>query len=158
MGDGKFYFDRFSRYLRRIIVTLKNSLDLDISESLVLYVKRLNDESRNGALVVVEGLRDLRALRAVGFDGDVLMFCHNGGKRLLVNEAAKYRKSILLLDLDREGRSLTKKAAVMLGDNKSAIDLFFRRELSSVTRGRVSHIEELSRYKDYLQPYSKMLE
>ncbi|MCL4437415.1 MAG: hypothetical protein M1387_12000, partial [Thaumarchaeota archaeon] len=82
----------------------------------------------------------------------------NGGKHLLLSEAAKYRKAILLLDLDREGRSLTKKAAVMLGDNKSAIDLFFRRELSSVTRGRVRHIEELSRYRDYLQPYSKMLE
>ncbi len=133
-------------------------MDLEIAESLVLYVKRLNDESRNGALVVVEGLRDLRALRAIGFDGDVVMFCHNGGKHLLVGEAAKYRKTILLLDRDKEGRSLTKKAAVLLGDNKSVIDLFFRRELASVTRGRVRHIEELSRYKDFLQPYSKMLE
>ena len=139
-------------------MTLRNSLDREISESLVLYVRRLNDESKNGALVVVEGLRDLRALRAIGFDGDVLMFCHNGGKHLLIDEAAKYRKTILLLDLDHEGRALTKKAALLLEEKKNSIDLFFRRELPSVTRGRVRHIEELSRYKDYLQSYSKMLE
>jgi 5S rRNA maturation endonuclease (ribonuclease M5) len=136
----------------------RSSLDREISESLVLYVKKLNDESRNGALVVVEGLRDSRALRAIGFEGDVLMFCHNGGKHLLVDESAKYRRTILLFDLDREGRSLTKKAALLLEEEKkSVVDLFFRRELAAVTQGRVKRVEELSRYTDYLQPYSKMM-
>lgn len=121
-------------------------------------MKRLNDESLNGALVVVEGLRDMRALRSIGFEGSIMMFCHNGGRNTLVDEAAKYRKTILLLDLDQEGRSLTKKAALLLEEKKSVIDLFFRRELASVTRGRVRHIEELSRFKDHLQPYNKMLE
>jgi 5S rRNA maturation endonuclease (ribonuclease M5) len=145
-------------YHPRRDVTSSSALEREIAESLVLYVKRLNDESRNGALVVVEGRRDIEALRAIGFEGKVIMLCHNGSLRKLVQEAENHRKTILLLDLDRKGRSLTKKAAIILEGNKCVIDLYFRRELVSATRGRVNHVEELSRFKEYLQPYSKMLE
>ncbi len=134
------------------------ALDREIAESLALYVKKLNDASVNGALVVVEGKRDVKALRAVGFAGRVVMLCHNSSLNRLLEEAEKYRKTILLLDLDREGRSLTKKAATLLEEKKNTIDLYFRRKLSSTTRGRVKQIEELSRYAEYLQPHPGLAE
>ncbi|MBI4258736.1 MAG: hypothetical protein HY619_07260 [Thaumarchaeota archaeon] len=56
---------------------------------------------------------------------------------------------ILLFDLDQEGRSLTKKAALILEGKKYPIDLFFRRELAHVTRGSVKQVEELAKFKDY---------
>lgn len=132
-----------------------NFLERNIAEDLAAYVKKLNDESVNGAIVVVEGIRDVKALRAIGFVGNVFMLCHNSNLQTLTEKAKNYRKTILLLDLDREGRSLTKKAALRL-EKKSVIDLYFRRELSSTTRGRVKHIEELRRFKEYLQPVSKV--
>ncbi len=132
-----------------------NFLERNIAEDLAAYVKKLNDESVNGAIVVVEGVRDVEALKSIGFVGNVFMLCHNSNLQTLAEKAKNYRKTILLLDLDREGRSLTKKAALLL-EKKSAIDLYFRRELSSTTRGRVKHIEELRRFKEYLQPVSKV--
>jgi 5S rRNA maturation endonuclease (ribonuclease M5) len=125
-------------------------LNREIAESLVLYIKNLNDESNNGSLVVVEGKRDVNALRSLGFTGKILMLCHNNNFDRLVSEAEKYRKIILLLDLDRKGRSLTKKSAILLEGKKHKIDLFFRRNLSSITCGRVKQIEELSKYAEYI--------
>ena len=125
-------------------------LNRKISEALVLYIKKLNNESKNGSLVVVEGKRDVRALRSMGFIGKILMLCHNNNFDRFISEAGKYHKIILLLDLDREGRSLTKKAAILLEGKKHVIDLYFRRNLSSITCGRVKQIEELSKYAEYI--------
>ena len=125
-------------------------LNRKISEALVLYIKKLNDESKNGSLVVVEGKRDVRALRSMGFVGKILMLCHNNNFDRFISEAGKYHKIILLLDLDRKGRSLTKKAAILLEGKKHVIDLYFRRNLSSITCGRVKQIEELSKYAEYI--------
>jgi 5S rRNA maturation endonuclease (ribonuclease M5) len=125
-------------------------LNRKISEALVLYIKKLNNESKNGSLVVVEGKRDVRALRSMGFVGKILMLCHNNNFDRFISEAGKYHKIILLLDLDREGRSLTKKAAILLEGKKHVIDLYFRRNLSSITCGRVKQIEELSKYAEYI--------
>ena len=125
-------------------------LNRKISEALVLYIKKLNNESKNGSLVVVEGKRDVRALRSMGFVGKILMLCHNNNFDRFISEAGKYHKIILLLDLDRKGRSLTKKAAILLEGKKHVIDLYFRRNLSSITCGRVKQIEELSKYAEYI--------
>ena len=125
-------------------------LNRKISEALVLYIKKLNDESKNGSLVVVEGKRDVRALRSMGFIGKILMLCHNNNFDRFISEVGKYHKIILLLDLDRKGRSLTKKAAILLEGKKHVIDLYFRRNLSSITCGRVKQIEELSKYAEYI--------
>ena len=125
-------------------------LNRKISEALVLYIKKLNNESKNGSLVVVEGKRDVRALRSMGFIGKILMLCHNNNFDRFISEVGKYHKIILLLDLDRKGRSLTKKAAILLEGKKHVIDLYFRRNLSSITCGRVKQIEELSKYAEYI--------
>ena len=125
-------------------------LDREILDALILYIKKLNDESENGALVIVEGKRDFKALRSLGFVGKIMMLCHNGNFTKLVEEAEKYQKVILLFDLDREGSSLTKKAAMLLEGKKNIFDLFFRRKLSSTTHGKVKHIEELSRFTEHM--------
>jgi len=123
----------------------------EMAEALTLYVRKLNDESREGALIVVEGKRDLEALRSIGFHGEAVMLCHNNLKRL-VEEAEAHRKIILLFDLDKEGRSLTKKAALLLQERRVGVDLYFRRELLHATKGRIRYIEELIRFRDYIQP------
>ena len=130
----------------------RKNFDKVIAESLAIYVKKLNDENSNGALVVVEGLRDKRSLRSIGFLGNIFMFCNKNNLLTLVDESKKYRKVILLFDLDREGRSLTNRSVTMLESIRIPVDLFFRQELISTTRGKVRHVEELSRFKEYLEP------
>ena len=122
-------------------------------DSLGLFIKKLNDEVNNGALVVVEGQRDAEALESIGFNGEPFLLCHNRGLARLARQAEDKRKVILLLDLDSKGRSLTKKTAILLQEKKHVIDLFFRRELLSATRGRIRQIEELRRFKGYVQQF-----
>jgi 5S rRNA maturation endonuclease (ribonuclease M5) len=132
----------------------KRTHDYEVIDSLSLFVKQLNDEAENGALIVVEGPRDHEALRSIGFHGETFLLCHNEGLTRLAIDAEDYRRIILLFDLDSQGRSLTKKAAILLRERKKSIDLFFRRRLLSVTRGKVRHVEELMRYKEYIPPYT----
>ncbi|MCP8310111.1 MAG: toprim domain-containing protein [Candidatus Methylarchaceae archaeon HK01B] len=123
----------------------------DILQALTLFVRKLNDESKNGALVVVEGQHDAEALESIGFKGKTFQLCHNRSLIELSSEAEKYRKVILLLDLDRKGRVLTKKAAIILQGKNKKIDLFFRREIAKATKGRIRQIEELTRFGEDLQ-------
>lgn len=134
-----------------------NKLDQDTIQELMLFTRKLNDECKNGALVVVEGQRDAKALKSIGFKGDVFLLCHNESFVKLTSKAEGYKKIILLLDLDKKGRILTKKAAMILQEKKSKIDLFFRRELSKVCKGRIKHVEELSKFGDYLQSFSYII-
>jgi len=130
---------------------MESEWDQDILQALILFIRNLNDECKNGALVVVEGQRDARALESIGFKGNLLLLCHHNSFVKLASEAEGYKKTILLLDLDRKGRELTKRAAIILQENDGKIDLFFRKELIKATKGKIRHVEGLSRFSDHLQ-------
>ena len=124
-------------------------LSEDIIQEVFLFIKNLNFDAENKSLVVVEGKRDKVALRSLGFRGKILMLCHRGGMKNLVENTELYRKMVLLLDLDREGRALTGRAAkLLLG--RTRVDLSYRRELGAITKGRIRHIEELGKFKDFI--------
>lgn len=125
-------------------------MEREISEALILYIKKLNDESENGSLVIVEGKRDVSALKSLGYGGNIMMLCHNNNFDKLEQKAKKYHRIILLFDLDREGRSLSKKSAKLLEGKNHVIDIFFRHNLSSITYGRINQIEELSRFTQHI--------
>jgi len=124
-------------------------IDKNIVDNLHLFITKLNDASKEGALIVVEGKRDVEALRTLGFNGDIFQLCQGGSIIKLVQMASKFNKAVLLFDLDREGRSLTKKSAEILNKKQIPIDLFFRRELRSITLGRVRRIENLKKFGAY---------
>jgi 5S rRNA maturation endonuclease (ribonuclease M5) len=114
-----------------------------------LFIKNINDESKDRALVVVEGKRDYNALKSIGILGSIFMLCHNGGLMSLLSKIDKYKTIILLFDLDREGRILTKKTALLL-QGRILFNLFYRRKLKSITKGKIKRIEDLKHYKNYL--------
>ncbi|MBI2125945.1 MAG: toprim domain-containing protein [Thaumarchaeota archaeon] len=123
----------------------------ELIQKVALFIRNLNHEAEKGSLIVVEGKRDKAALRSLGFLGKMVMLCHNGSINSLAESASSYKKTILLLDLDNEGRVLTKKAAKML-QGKTVIDLAYRKELGALTKGRIRHVEELIRFKDFIMP------
>ncbi len=126
----------------------------ELIQKVALFIRNLNHEAEKGSLVVVEGKRDRTALRSLGFLGKMVMLCHNGSVNSLVESASSYKKTVLLLDLDNEGRALTKKAAKML-QGKTVIDLAYRKELGALTKGRIRHVEELIRFKDFIVPIAQ---
>lgn len=126
---------------------IKSLEDSAIIQSLSSFVRKLNDEE--DALVVVEGLRDARALRSSGFSGELFMLCHNSNLTRLERKAAKYEKTILLLDNDDEGRRLADRAKRTLS-GRVRLDLFYQRELLPASKGKIRHVEELAPYAERL--------
>jgi len=123
-----------------------NRLSCDLAE-IEQFVEFLNNESKIGSIVVVEGKRDLEALRSIGFNGDVVVF-HNfrGIGEFVHHLSIRNRKIILLLDMDRKGKVLTSKILKHLNSSYEHDYLQTKRRLAQITRGRIKHIEDLKSF------------
>jgi len=114
------------------------------------FVNQINSESVQESLILVEGKRDLEALSYLGCNGNIRMY-HNFKNPIDVVDKFrdKYKKLIILLDLDRTGEIMTKKICNML--SQRYIDQSYRMKLLSITQGRIKNIEELKSFYDSMQ-------
>jgi 5S rRNA maturation endonuclease (ribonuclease M5) len=119
-------------------------------ESLSHFIRKLNHEEN--ALVVVEGIRDAKALRDSGFDGEIFMLCHKQNVSKLENEATKYRKTILLLDNDSEGKKLCDRTQKILR-GRVKLDMYYQRELLPASKGKIRHVEEFAGFAERLATF-----
>ncbi|HTP55691.1 MAG TPA: toprim domain-containing protein [Thermoplasmata archaeon] len=103
------------------------------------------DERRDPtAIVVVEGERDRRALRRLGWDGPVGLV-HRGRPiaetaQELIDEHARV---IVLTDWDREGGTLARRLREFLEGRRGGVDLEYRRRFARLLRGELAHVEGL---------------
>ena len=106
------------------------------------FVDQINNESTKNSLILVEGKRDLEALSYLGCSGNIQAY-HNYKNivDLADNFRVKYKKLILLLDLDDTGRIMTRKIAYLL--NQRYIDNYYRNKIIRITQGKIRTIEEL---------------
>ncbi|MEM2874145.1 MAG: hypothetical protein QW063_01705 [Candidatus Nanoarchaeia archaeon] len=112
-------------------------------EALQSHLKKLNNRAfRINAVVVVEGKKDVKALKPIL--GASFFILNNGTKRSLYESAevlaSRYKSAILLLDTDKKGKELRKKM-------KSYLQLFGtkvyeERKLLKLARART--VEDLS--------------
>ena len=108
------------------------------------FVRDLNDRSEGGWSLLVEGLRDEKALRALGYDGPMVtvsLLGRNGPDALGTS-----RKVVILTDLDREGAQLASKFVKRLSHEGMETSLSERRRLKAASRGVFLHIENLARF------------
>ncbi len=110
------------------------------------FIKDLNEEADNGAVVVVEGKRDKEALEALGYEGSIFILNSFKGMNRLAERLEHVSKAILMFDMDKKGKFLTMKVMRMLNNRA---DILYRRELISITKGRIRCIEELIIYARY---------
>jgi len=106
------------------------------------FVDQINNESTKNSLILVEGKRDLEALSYLGCSGNIQAY-HNYKSivDLADNFRVKYKKLILLLDLDDTGRIMTRKISHLL--NQRYIDNYYRNKIIRITQGKIRTIEEL---------------
>jgi 5S rRNA maturation endonuclease (ribonuclease M5) len=110
------------------------------------FVSNLN--SMKESVVIVEGKRDVAALRKIGFSGKVLEFHKFGGMINFVDSVARYENLILLFDGDKKGRYLTGKTIQLL-QRRTNVDLTFKKKMTSITKGKIRFIEQLVCYESY---------
>ena len=111
------------------------------------FIFELN--SLKDSIVAVEGKRDSTALKKLGYSGKVLEFHRFGGMVNFADFAAKYENLIILFDRDKKGRYLTGKTIQLL-HRRTKVNLFYKRKLQEITKGKIMFIEQLVCYESYL--------
>ena len=112
-------------------------------EFLADFVRDLNHMSEDGWLLLIEGPRDEKALRMLGYG--VPMVSVSSLKRNSP-EGLRGLKVVILTDLDREGTSLAAKFVKRLNHEGVRTSMNERRRLKAASRGVFLHIENLSRF------------
>ena len=109
------------------------------------FVRDLNDSSVDGWSVLVEGLRDERALIKLGYEGNLLTVAELGRSSIVAGLAGA-KKVIILTDLDGEGATLASRFVRRLNHEGVQVSLSERRRLKAASRGVFLHIENLARF------------
>ena len=108
------------------------------------FVRDLNHMSEEGWSLLVEGLRDQRALRKLGYMGPlftVSLLGRNGAGAL-----GDSKKLVILTDLDREGGVLASKFVKRMNHEGVTTSLAERRRLKRASRGVFLHVENMERF------------
>ena len=118
-------------------------------EKILKILEALANESAKGKPVVVEGKKDVDALRALGVAGTVLTV-KTGGKSFLdaVCEIEKMGvpEVILFLDFDRRGKEETKRLKQSLERTKIKNNTKLWRALSALVGKEIQCVESLTAY------------
>jgi 5S rRNA maturation endonuclease (ribonuclease M5) len=112
-------------------------------------VKELNDLSTEGSAVLVEGKRDVAALRSLGYSGPIfsvsILKASDAAREKL---RAEVRQMVILTDLDSEGRRLASTFVKFLAREGVKASLVQRKRLAAASRGDFLHVENLSRFAE----------
>ena len=123
-------------------------------EKILDVIDALAIKSAKGFPIMVEGRKDMDALRSFNIVGTVLMF-KTGGKSFIdaVTEIESTGASsvILLLDFDRRGKESTKKIKQYLERAKITPELKFWQDLNALLGRDVQSIEGIPSYMATLQ-------
>jgi 5S rRNA maturation endonuclease (ribonuclease M5) len=107
-------------------------------------VMDLNHLSEDGWSVLVEGPRDARAVRKLGFSGNVVTIASLVKSGNSVFEGR--RRVVILTDLDREGAVLAARYIKRLSHDGIRTSLKERMRLKNASHGVFLHVENLSRF------------
>ena len=123
-------------------------------ERLLQVLERLMLESSKGIPIIVEGKRDIEALRKLGVEGEIISAKTGGKSQLEVFcqiESRGLRQLIMLFDFDRRGREMTETFGRRLERARIRSNIAFWNELSGLIRRDVKDIEGLASYMDTLK-------
>jgi len=126
----------------------KRTYDLMALEELI---SALLDASSQGAAVIVEGRRDLLALRALGLPGPVIMASRRPALYLADEAARNYPHIILLTDWDKKGDEMCKTIERHLRSAGSRPDGDIRSRIKKLVKKEIKDVESLSHYAEKMR-------
>jgi 2,5-diamino-6-(ribosylamino)-4(3H)-pyrimidinone 5'-phosphate reductase len=118
-------------------------------EKILQIISALVEESAKGTPIVVEGQKDVDALRALGVEGKIITV-KTGGKSFLdavtEMEQLEAEEVIILLDFDRRGKEGTTRLKLNLERAKIKPNIQFWRNLLATVGKEMQCIESLPAY------------
>jgi 5S rRNA maturation endonuclease (ribonuclease M5) len=123
-------------------------------EKILQALERLAQESAKGIPIVVEGKKDVKALRGLAIKGKIIK-AKTGGKSMLdvisKVEECRVQEVILLLDFDRRGREWTRNLKQYLEKMQIKANVVFWKKLRGIVGREVKDIESLASYMETLK-------
>ena len=117
--------------------------DLERLEKLEELILQLQNLSKEGNVIIVEGQRDRRALRELGITGPIEL----GTKKSLLlfcEELARtYRNAIILTDWDRTGNRLAELMEQYLMAASVKVNTDIREKIQNLVQKRIKDVESL---------------
>ena len=123
-------------------------------ENLLQLLDRLAEMSAKGIPIIVEGQKDVNALRAFDVKGDIISAKTSGRCFLdVLSEVGRRgkREAILLMDFDRRGKEWTKLLTKHLEEMRVKPNLFFWKRLQGLVGRDVKDVEGLATYMKTLK-------
>ena len=116
----------------------------EFGEFLGDFVRDLNHLSEDGWSVLVEGPRDVAAVRKLGYRGSIVTIASlvKTGNAVFAGREGV----VILTDLDREGAVLTSRYIRRLTHDGIRASLKERLRLKNASHGVFLHVENLSRF------------
>lgn len=116
-------------------------------------MEQISEETAKGKPLIVEGKRDVEALKKLAVEGKVITA--KAGKTFLELiaeiEETKAKEVILLLDFDRRGKELTKNLRQHLEKTGIKLNVTFWLELLNLVGREVKDVEGLAAYMETLK-------
>lgn len=129
------------------------------AEKIQHLLECLIEESLKGTPILVEGKKDVQALRELGVEGKISSAKTAGKSRLDVIseiEQSGQREIILLMDFDRRGKELTEKLRQELEKVRVRPNLTFWNKLFGIVGREVKDVEGLVTYMRTLKKKSEL--
>ena len=126
----------------------KGTYDLEALEELIAT---LLEASGQGAAVIVEGRRDLLALRSLGLSGPVIMASRRPALDLAEDAARNYSQVILLTDWDEKGDEMCLTIGRHLRSVGLRPDGLIRSRLKRLVKKEIKDVESLGRYAERMR-------
>ncbi len=121
-------------------------------ERLEKILEHLFHESEKGNPIIVEGVKDKNALRAMGITGSILCLQSSRLNPLeFVEQLGHIRQAIVLTDFDGQGVSLAHRLARTLNSRGTLGNIIIWRSLRELTRSHLRSVEELPGYHERLR-------
>lgn len=115
-----------------------------MKEKVLSWIESLKREE--SAIILVEGQRDLAALRKLGVTHTIKKV---SGRRMVDDLSFfKGKNVIILTDFDRTGRHLFRKLRKELEVMGFNPNVYYWQQLKTITKGQIKGIEELSQFSE----------
>ena len=114
-------------------------------------VDELKDRALCGAVVLVEGRRDVEALQRLGVSGEIVMTSQKSLLNLSECLAREKKDTIILTDWDERGEEVARQIAVYMEADGAKPDLNIRWALKGLLKKEITEVENLYTYLENLR-------
>ncbi|MGA9138946.1 MAG: toprim domain-containing protein [Methanocella sp.] len=114
-------------------------------------IDELTDRALCGAVILVEGKRDVEALFRLGINGEVLMTSHRQLLNLSESLARSGKDVIILTDWDERGEEVAKQISLYLEADGARPDNALRTSLKGLLKKDIKDVESLFGFVEKLR-------